>query len=360
MISGSTGEKMKVFIPYTTFYDLYKRFWIKHYEKISKIVNKDLLVLFSNIKIRLLSAQLHNPTYFKNITLFIDGHDGKIKYYDPDTRTALLYSYKFKGPGLRTQIVCDMNKMILFISKSEKCAISNDGVMFTNMKLENVMHIGDCLGMDGGYTLFVNKYKEKAIEIGKEFSDKNFVYPIRKEEKQKLTIDELDYNKRFGSFRSDIENHFSVLASKFNRFNNNRGALQITKLKHYNIQFKTVCLLKNIWQMVETYNIEAQPHHMLWYNDNYEFPKKETQLDIVFRNKMEADDSFNEMIELQKSLLNLNLEELENLNTDIVDIMSEDENMAGPSELPRKKSRKGKEKEVVTSINITPKYQFPN
>jgi hypothetical protein len=171
------------------------------------------------------------------------------------------------------------------------------------------MHIGDCLAMDGGYNLFISKFKENSLNAGKDFSDKNFVYPIRKENNSKLTASELTYNSIFGSFRSDIENHFSVLASKFNRFNNNTAALQITDIKYYNLQFRVACLLKNIWRMVEDYNIEVQPHHMLWYNDNYEFPKKESKLDIVFSDKIEADKNHKEMKELQKEILNLNINE---------------------------------------------------
>ena len=32
-----------------------------------------------------------------------------------------LHSYKFKKPGIRTQIVADMNKIVIFISGPEKC-----------------------------------------------------------------------------------------------------------------------------------------------------------------------------------------------------------------------------------------------
>ena len=41
---------MHEFIPYSTFYDLYKKFWITNYNDINKIVKKDLDELFSNIK----------------------------------------------------------------------------------------------------------------------------------------------------------------------------------------------------------------------------------------------------------------------------------------------------------------------
>lgn len=101
----------------------------RQYRKLTKIINKDLLNLFSNIKIRLLAARLNNPTGFKNATLSIDGHNSKIKDYDPDTKRIKLYSYKLKQPGVRTQFFCDINKMIFLISNSKRYGKSADGTM---------------------------------------------------------------------------------------------------------------------------------------------------------------------------------------------------------------------------------------
>ncbi|EIE87951.1 hypothetical protein RO3G_12662 [Rhizopus delemar RA 99-880] len=134
--------------------------------------------------------------------------------------------------------------MIIFISDSEKCSESNDGSMFLRMNLYNKLHIGDCLAMDGGYPLFINQFKENALNLGYEFKDIHFMYPARKEK------------DIFGSFRSIIENEFSIL----------------------------VCLLKNIWQLVQDYKIEELPHHKLWHCDNFELPIVENLEvdDIVF------------------------------------------------------------------------------
>jgi hypothetical protein len=108
MVSGLSGQKMKQLMCYTTFYDLYSKIRIDNIKKRIKILNKDLLNLFSNMKIRLLSAKLNNPTGFKNVTLIIDGHDSKIKYYNPDTKRIKLYSCKLKQLNVRTQIFCDI------------------------------------------------------------------------------------------------------------------------------------------------------------------------------------------------------------------------------------------------------------
>jgi hypothetical protein len=311
IVSGDSGRDMHKFMSYTTYYSLYKKFWHGNYATLNKKVNKDLNNMFSNIKIRILSAMVNNPKPFKNVTLYIDGHDGKIKYYDPDTRSKDIKSFKLDGPGLRTQIVTDTNKMIVFISNSEKCGKGSDGTMFLKMKLYHKMHVGDCLGSDGGYNLYINKFKEDSLNEGKEFSDKNFMYPIRKENNVNLSIDELHYNHKFGAFRSEIENQFSVIASKFNRFNNNTAAMQITDIKYYNLQFKVACLLKNIWQMVEMHDIEVLPHHKLWYNEGFEFPKKDSKLDQVFMSKIKADTNINEMKALQHQILNLELDDSE-------------------------------------------------
>lgn len=317
VVSGRSGPEMQNIIPYTTFYDLYKDFWINNYTNLNKKVKTDLESLFSNIKIRILSAKLNNPEGFENVTLYIDGHDSKIKYYNPSENKSKLYSYKLKGPGLRTQIVVDVNKSILFISNSEKCAQGNDGTMFLNMKLFKDINKLDVLSMDGGYNLYVEKFIENANEYGFDFDNKNFVYPIRKEINNKLTISELNFNNKFGSFRSEIESQFSILASKFNRFNNNKCAIQMSDKKYYNLQFRVACLLKNIYNYCENYNIEIKPHHKLWYGNRFEFPSKINRINLVFSNEQKMKKEYNEMLELQSKVLDLNIEDIDMEDTNI-------------------------------------------
>lgn len=310
IVSGKTGIDMSEFIPYTTFYDLYKKFWISesNVKRVKKIIKTDMN-MFSNLKIRLLSSKLKNPDGFKNVTLFIDGHDSKIKYYNPDVARNTLFSHKFKKPGVRTQTINDANELVLFVSNSEKCAIGNDGSMFIKMNIQRKMHIADCIAADGGYTLFVNKFKEISTNEGFDFSDKNFSTPIRKEPGIKLTSTELTYNNKFGAFRSGNESIFSILASKFDRLNNNKAALQISKIETYNHQYKVAILLYNIWKFVETFKVNVEPHHMLWYNDNFEFPTKVNRINYVFLNEAKNNENYNEMIDLQEKFLDINLDD---------------------------------------------------
>ncbi|GAA5817910.1 hypothetical protein MFLAVUS_011489 [Mucor flavus] len=92
-------------------------------------------------------------------------------------------SYKLKTSGLRTQIISDMNEMIINVSRSDYCSDASDGNMMLNMKLYRVLSKTDCIACDGGYNLFVKRFEELCIEKspGNILNDDNFVYPIRKE-----------------------------------------------------------------------------------------------------------------------------------------------------------------------------------
>ena len=78
MVSGKSGRDMHELMSYTTYYSLYKKFWHSNFKKLSKNVDTDFSKMFSNIRIRILFSLINSPTSFKNITLYIDGHDGKI------------------------------------------------------------------------------------------------------------------------------------------------------------------------------------------------------------------------------------------------------------------------------------------
>ncbi|KAG0167471.1 hypothetical protein DFQ28_000693 [Apophysomyces sp. BC1034] len=213
LVTGSSIAEMGQFIPKSSFYDVYKDFYIHQYADLDKKITSMLECMFSSPKIRIHSAHCSNPTMFKHVTMMIDGHDTQASY--PLANRAALYSYKLKRSGFRTQVCIDVNGMILFVSSSAPCRDNNDGTMLTRMHIEKKVHHADCIALDGGYTLFVDKVIEN-----NDLSHANFCYPIRKQRGVELTPKEIEYNKTFGSFRSRIEATFGEIGSTFEWFNN--------------------------------------------------------------------------------------------------------------------------------------------
>jgi len=76
-----------------------------------------------------------------------------------------------------------------------------------------------------------------------------------------------------------------MLGNTFESFNNNRAAVEVSCISHYNLPFKMSCLLKNIRQFVQDYKIEELPHHKLWHCDIFEFPIRENNLHIAFNDE---------------------------------------------------------------------------
>lgn len=222
LVSGISGIKINRYIPSSSFHKYYKKFWMdeENYKRINKTVNDSLSTMFSSIRLRILSAYEYNPPLFKHVTLIIDGHDSRINYVDINIKRERLYSYKFKKSGLRTQIITDINDMIIYTSKSDMCSDSSDGSMFLNMKLYNKLSNQDVLATDGGYNLFINQFIELSSEKGCDFSHNNFIYPIRKDIGIDLTAEERHFNDVFGSFRSRVEDRFADVGSKYKRFSN--------------------------------------------------------------------------------------------------------------------------------------------
>ena len=355
LVCGETGQYMNRYMKYSSFYAVYQKFWIDNYKVLNKKVDEFLAKMFSSPKLRIYSALKRNPKQFKHVTLIIDGHYPKINYVNTNIKREKLYSYKLKKPGCRTQIICDMNEMILWVSKSEFCSESSDGNMFLNMKLYNKLHITDCLAMDGGYPLFLNQFYQISEEKGKSYSDDIFINPIRKDIGVDLTYHETHYNDIFGSFRSTIENQFSVLGSKFNRFNNNHKATKMHDIKHYTLQFKVACLLKNIHKFVDDFGINIQSHHKLWETKGFNFRIEEKMIDIVISNEIKVKEKTKRIEELQQKLLSMELNDdidiIVSENEMDVDNNSSDSELDVPKEYNRNKRKRNKGKNKVTDIN---------
>jgi hypothetical protein len=276
IVSGLSIRKMNKYIPYATFFKIYKRFYV-YYGKdlnlwIEKMSNKDMYC--DNI-IRIIYAKIKNPPKLKNVTCYLDGYDSRITYEDVNLNKERLYSFKFKNDGLRTQFIIDINKFILFSSNSEFCNDFTDGKMLENIKLEKILNSTDCLMIDGGYPLHLNNVIEAASSRGYDYTLDSFCFPFRKEANKDLTTTQISFNKQVGAFRSDIESFFADYTKIFQRFNKN-NIVRITEKHIYNKQIKLCNILYNIMIAVKLYEINVVDNYLfsLWTEENFKFKNK--------------------------------------------------------------------------------------
>lgn len=264
LVENKSSDEMDEFLPKSSFYDIYREFYIKKQEKLNKIVNYALEYLFSNFKIRLLAAKILNPDLFSHVTLYIDGQD--IRGMEIGKNKSDYYSFKLKKSGFRTQIAIDINNMIIFVSDSKPCKYNNDDKMLIDMNLDKKLNNLECIALDGGYSNAIKNIIENT-----ELNVYNFISPIRKQINIDLNEKEIDYNLKFGGFRSKIEKIFADVGDTFKRFNNQKP-IKTSDIKTFNIQYKIACLLLNIKNFVQISNIEIQNEHRKWLNNDFDFP----------------------------------------------------------------------------------------
>lgn len=288
LVSGLSIRKMDKYIPFSTFFKIYKSFYIhniKHLNLwIEKMNNKDLYC--DNI-MRIIYAKIQNPPKLKNVTCYLDGYDSRITYEDINLNKERLYSFKFKNDGLRTQFIIDINQFILCSSESEFCNDFTDGKMFEKIKLEKILNATDCLMIDGGYPLHLNNVIESASARGYDYSLDSFCFPFRKEQNKDLTPTQISFNKQVGAFRSDIESFFSTYTKTFQRFNKN-NIVRITERKTYNLQIKFCNILYNIKNGVRVYNINVQDNYLysLWMEDTFKFTNKYEEPEFILESNL--------------------------------------------------------------------------
>ncbi|KAI8970799.1 hypothetical protein BDB01DRAFT_731371, partial [Pilobolus umbonatus] len=80
--------------------------------------------------------------------------------------------------------------------------------MFLDIELNKFYKDTDCICFDGLYENTVHEVIEKYQNNGLSITINNFCYPIKKDKNIDLALDELNYNKQLGSFRSSIESYF--------------------------------------------------------------------------------------------------------------------------------------------------------
>lgn len=288
LLNGYSISEMKTYDPNDSFYKVYKAIFIDNVDFLEEWIDKMMNNCFSNNDSRLLYSKIHNPPNFEHVTLLMDGRTNKIIIEDIDLKKSDLYSYKIKNNGLNTQFVISSEGFVIYVSESLPCKFNNDDNMFiSNVNLNRFFKLTDCLVFDGIYENVVNEVITKYNNIGLSISLDNFCFPIRKEKNIPLDLDENNFNKQLGSYRSTIETFFATFSNTFSRFGP-RANVRITKERTFNVQIKLACLLYNIKHFVELNKIEEKSYYKLWMDENFDF----------FNNI----DSFNNIINTPKTL----------------------------------------------------------
>jgi hypothetical protein len=310
ILSGCSIAEMASFIPRSSFFALYKDFFIKNLDDLNSKLDIALSEMFSNERIRIMSAMEFNPKQFKHVTLYIDGHDSRTSYLKSTSPTSEFYSYKLKKSGFRTQVCMDTNGMVIFCSESAACSSNNDGSMLADMNMSNIFGKFDCAAVDGAYTPYLDRF----ISTHQYLTRSNFLFPVRKTRNVPLDNNSATFNNVFGSFRSKIESFFGELGSTFTRFDNKKS-IRVSDIRIFTIQFKLACVLLNIKRLVSMGNITSEVHHSFWMQNCFDYPNN-TDVDrgFVFNDISEENSSLasqidrsKELITLQKSFLELNL-----------------------------------------------------
>jgi hypothetical protein len=301
LLTGCSMADMEQFMPKSSFHQLHKEFYEKRGSELSRMIRKMLSSMFSNVRIRLLSALQKNPAEFRHVTLMLDGHDTRASYRGESS--ASMYSHKFKKSGFRTQVCMDINGMILFVSDSFPCRDYNDGTMFLQMDIERKIHDVDCIALDGGYTQFISQLLHEAPKL----SDKNFCCPIRKSVGTPLTSSETLFNNMFGSFRSQIEAKFGELVTTFCKFGNG-SPIRVNTLDTFVVQFQLSCLLLNMKNFVQMLNMPLRPHHSLWEQTGFDFGviANGSSVEITVNIEKKLEDA-NSLQRLQEQFLGMGL-----------------------------------------------------
>lgn len=316
LLTGMSMSDMGRFIPKSSFHSLYREFYEKGRGDLARRIKDCFETMFSTARIRVLSAMERNPPDFRHVTLHLDGHDTRASYINGNHQ--LMYSYKLKKAGFRTQVCCDINGMILFTSPSMPCQDYNDGTMLLRMDIGSKIHQVDCIAVDGGYTLFL----DQVIKESSGLSSRNFLHPIRKARGVELSEEERTSNAMFGSFRSKIEGIFGELMTTFHRFSNG-SPIRVSNVEVFTIQFQLACVLLNVKTFVKTFNIPVQPHHSLWLQDSFDYPNGEiSTMSVPTASIQTKSNERDELIRLQEEFLGLSLADKPD---DVVDMDGEED-----------------------------------
>ncbi|KAI9492764.1 hypothetical protein BDB00DRAFT_764739 [Zychaea mexicana] len=148
--------------------------------------------------------------------------------------------------------------------------MNNYDNIFLDVALNKFYKDTDCICFDGLYENTVNEVIEKYNNAGLSITINNFCYPIKKDKNVNIELDELNYNKQLGSFRSSIESYFANFGERFKRFNA-LHKVRITDNELYNVQLKLAIALSNIKEFTVLANIKETNYYKKWMDADYDY-----------------------------------------------------------------------------------------
>lgn len=334
LLSGISINQMETYMPYTNFFKIYQYIYVKKYDEFNWI-NNMIYNYFSNKRIRVLSAAINNPHMMKHVTMLLDGHHNKIIYEDITMDKKDLYSWKLKKPGLNTQFIIDINKIVVFVSDSLPCRYNNDDKMLiNNINFNNFFTLYDNICFDGLYINTLKETIEKYNNRNLDIKINNFTFPIEKKKDIELTNDEGIYNRYIGGFRSTIETFFANFGNQFNRFKGDAN-IRVTKLDTYNIQLRLCCVLYNIKKFCEITNLQPLNTHYLWTLENFDYPDKNSIITSISK--------------LENKFCNMNF--MKNYQEDLINAIINNDDDDIMEDITSKKVEKDKVYEIQYVIN---------
>ena len=274
LLESKSIADMASYLPRTSFQSIHEKLFVDHIQDLSCWLKEKNTSLFSNSKLRVLGGNLMNPETFKSVTLYADGHDTAVNYnsvyHIHKFQHRDLYSFKFKAPGLRTQVLMDVNGFFIDCSKSLPCKDNADSQMIKGARFDRLMSDMDLLMLDGGYQSVAQFIADKAEEEGTDLSIDNIITPIRKRNNVPFNSSEEEYNKQFGAKRSDIETGFAMLGNTFKKLGPN-GKRRISDFKMFNVQLQLGCFFMNCRKAEQFLELELPSHSADWQTLEFDF-----------------------------------------------------------------------------------------
>jgi hypothetical protein len=298
----------------STFNDLKSAFYSKNKDKIKSFFEESVDMV-SNKDLRILTALIDNPQHMKSITMFIDGHDGRISYNNileiitKKLKIKNQKSRKLKGPGYVNQWVVDNMDNILYLTEAIKAGLSHDANEIKKIKFEKFIDVLDRIALDGIYREgILNAIIEKLNEKGIMVNSRTFTIPLRKFNDVDFDIDELTFNNLFGGKRSQIESLFAYFQNVFERFHP-KNKVKTSNLELINLELTLAAALWNINNFVNKHILLLHDiSYDIWKTDNFEFANHELFLNNIPR--------VNERLQLDKEHVEDMMDYIKNQNFD--------------------------------------------